>query len=65
MAELHTGDTLILCSDGLWSPLSGNIISNAVQKNGIMKAVPRLLDQAARRAGRECDNLSVIAMTWE
>ena len=65
MAGLRAGDTLMLCSDGLWSPLSGNIISNALQKSGIMKAVPQLLDQAEQRAGRECDNLSVIAMTWE
>jgi hypothetical protein len=34
-------------------------------KHGIMQAVPELLDEAERRAGRECDNLSVIALTWE
>jgi len=63
--RLHPGDTLILCSDGLWNPLSSKIISSAVLKNGIMQAVPELMDEAERRAGRECDNLSVIAMTWE
>jgi len=63
--RLHSGDTLILCSDGLWGPLSSKIISNAVLKSGIMQAVPELMDEAERRAGRECDNLSVIAMTWE
>ena len=34
-------------------------------KNGIMQAIPELLDEAERCAGRECDNLSVIALTWE
>lgn len=63
--RLHAGDTLILCSDGLWSPLSSRIIGSAVQNKGIMQAVPKLLDEAERRAGRECDNLSVIAVTWE
>ena len=29
-----------------------------------MQAVPELLDTAELRAGRECDNLSVIAMNW-
>ncbi|MBE0627960.1 MAG: serine/threonine-protein phosphatase [Burkholderiales bacterium] len=58
-------DTLILCSDGLWGPLSGEIIGSAVLKMGIMQAVPELLDEAERRAGRECDNLSVLALTWE
>jgi len=63
--RLHAGDTLILCSDGLWGPLSGKIISSAVHKSGVMQAVPKLLDEAERRAGRECDNLSVIGLTWE
>jgi hypothetical protein len=36
-----------------------------VLKMGIMQALPDLLDEAERRAGRECDNLSAVAMTWE
>ena len=63
--QLDPGDTLMLCSDGLWGPLSEKIISNAVLKMGIMQGVPELLDEAERRAGRECDNLSVVALTWE
>ena len=63
--RLRAGDTLMLCTDGLWSPLSSKIISSAMLKSGIMQAVPKLLDEAERRAGRECDNLSVIALTWE
>jgi serine/threonine protein phosphatase PrpC len=63
--ELDSGDTLMLCSDGLWGPLSGKIICAALQAGGITHAIPRLLDEAEQRAGRECDNLSVIALTWE
>lgn len=63
--RLDAGDTLLLCSDGLWNPLSATKISSAVLKTGIMQAIPELLDEAERRAGRECDNLSVIAVTWE
>jgi serine/threonine protein phosphatase PrpC len=62
---MQAGDVLLLCSDGLWGPLSATLISSAVQKTGIMQAVPELLDQAERRAGRECDNLTAIAMNWE
>ncbi|MBE0620187.1 MAG: serine/threonine-protein phosphatase [Burkholderiales bacterium] len=63
--RLNAGDTLILCSDGLWGPLSAKIICSAVEKMGIMQAAPALLDEAERCAGRECDNLSVVAMTWD
>lgn len=63
--RLLPGDTLMLCTDGLWGPLSGKIISSVLQKSGIMQAVPELLDEAERRAGRDCDNLSVIGVTWE
>jgi len=62
---LNAGDTLVLCSDGLWGPLSAKIISSVLLKMGIMQAVPQLLDEAEHRAGRNCDNLSAIAMTWE
>ena len=62
---LNYGDTLMLCSDGLWSPLSAKIISSTVLEMGIMQGMPQLLDQAELRAGRECDNLSVVALTWE
>ena len=62
---LDAGDTLMLCSDGLWGPLSGKRIASALLQQGVMQAVPELLDEAERRAGRECDNLSVIAVTWE
>ncbi len=63
--RLHNGDTLLMCSDGLWGPLSSKIICSALLNDGIMQAVPELLDEAERRAGRQCDNLSVIALTWE
>jgi len=63
--RLESGDTLMLCSDGLWGPLSGKIICAALQQGAIMRATPQLMDEAERRAGRECDNLSVIAVSWE
>jgi serine/threonine protein phosphatase PrpC len=62
---LREDDTLILCSDGLWGPLTGKLITASLMKHDIMKAVPELLDLAELRAGADCDNLSLVAMTWE
>jgi serine/threonine protein phosphatase PrpC len=61
---LRADDTLILCTDGFWGPLTGKLITGVLVKSDIMKAIPELLDLAEQRAGGECDNLSVVAMTW-
>jgi serine/threonine protein phosphatase PrpC len=61
---LQPGDTLLLCTDGLWGPLTGRMIGAALANDDIMRVMPELLDTAELRAGRECDNLSVVAMTW-
>jgi serine/threonine protein phosphatase PrpC len=61
---LREADTLILCTDGMWGALTGQLITAALMKNDILKAIPELLDLAELRAGMECDNLSVVAMTW-
>jgi PPM family protein phosphatase len=61
---LREDDTLMLCSDGLWGPLTGKLITSVLVKSDLMKAIPELLDLAELRAGADCDNLSVVAMTW-
>ncbi len=62
---LREDDTVVLCSDGLWGPLTGKLITATLMKGDLMKAIPELLDLAEQRAGPECDNLSVVAMNWE
>ena len=62
--RLREDDTLILCTDGVWGPLTGNLIAGALLKSDLMKAVPALLDLAEVRGGADSDNLSVVAMTW-
>jgi PPM family protein phosphatase len=63
-APLREDDALILCSDGLWGPLTSKLITATLIRNDLMKAVPQLLDLAELRAGADCDNLSVVAMSW-
>jgi len=61
---LREDDTLILCSDGWWGPLTGKLITGALLKSDLMKTIPELLDLAELRAGADSDNISVVAMTW-
>lgn len=61
---LRHGDTLLLCTDGFWGPLGSRTIAESLHDNDILQGVPRLIDLAESRAGRESDNISVVAMTW-
>ena len=62
--KLQHGDTLVLCTDGLWGPLVSKTISQAFAAEGILTAAPRLMQVAQQKAGADADNISVVAMTW-
>ena len=62
--RLRNGDTFLLCSDGLWSPLTDNEMAAVVSGNPIIQAVQGLMDRAESREGEKSDNLSAIGMTW-
>ena len=63
-ALLKHGDTILLCTDGFWGPLGGRVIGEQLADGNVVRGVPQLLDLAEVRAGRDGDNLSVIALTW-
>jgi serine/threonine protein phosphatase PrpC len=62
--RLADGDALILCTDGLWGSLTPGMIAGALARQALRRAMPALLDLAQFRGGRNCDNLSVVAMSW-
>ena len=62
--RLMAGDTLLLCSDGLWGPLPSRLIATAFLNDTVMRAVPNIMNQAERRAGSDADNLTAVAMVW-
>ncbi|MDR2239079.1 MAG: protein phosphatase 2C domain-containing protein [Zoogloeaceae bacterium] len=62
---LLAGDTIVLCSDGLWGPLDDAMIARAMSSGNVMQAVPALMNQADVRGGENADNLSLIAIRWE
>jgi serine/threonine protein phosphatase PrpC len=61
---LRDQDTLLLCSDGLWGPLTSRQLCEELLRADIMHAIPVLLDMAEVRAGKDGDNASVVAMKW-
>lgn len=63
-ARLARDDVLLLCSDGFWGPLTQRHLLAAVAGKPLAFAIPGLMDLAEARAGRECDNVSVIALSW-
>lgn len=61
---LLQGDTLMLCSDGLWASLPEQDIVTELSQNPAEKAVPNLVDQALLQAGARSDNVSCLALNW-
>ena len=62
---LETDDVLLLCSDGLWGPLTQRQILIGLIGRNPASALPELIALAEARAGAHCDNISVVAMHWQ
>jgi len=61
---LQAGDVIALMSDGVWGPLDDQQLVGALHRADVRLAVPKLLDEAERMGGPNCDNLSLVAMCW-
>ena len=62
---LQPGDTLFLCTDGLWSAVSDQAIASAFAGSTVMRAVPDMIYLALMEAGTDADNVTGMAMSWE
>ncbi|MDH4188854.1 MAG: serine/threonine-protein phosphatase [Betaproteobacteria bacterium] len=63
-ARLAKNDLLLMCSDGLWGPLSPHQLLNMLLTKPPARAVPDLAALAETRAGADCDNISLLLMQW-
>ncbi len=64
LVPLQEGDVLVLCSDGLWSEISTQEMVSTLRAYPIDRAIRHMLDHAEFRGGRNCDNLSMVAMRY-
>lgn len=63
-ARLARDDLLLLCSDGLWAPLTHRQLLHSLATLPLRQALGELAELAEQRAGAQCDNVSVLAMSW-
>ncbi len=64
-AGLEPGDTLLLCSDGLWGMLPESEIVHRLSTSTIVQAVPDMVAMAAAIGGARADNTTALAITWQ
>lgn len=62
---LQPGDTLMLCSDGVWSALPEAELLEPLAAESVLTGVPRLVARAVGHSGSLADNATALAMTWE
>jgi len=62
--ELRQGDVLLLCSDGLWGPLSPEEISAALMVKPLENALEQLMQVALYREGAHADNTTAVVARW-
>lgn len=63
--ELETDDVVMLCSDGFWGPLLPQEIAQGLRGEDLDVELDRLARRAEKRAGLQCDNVSVAAVRWD
>jgi PPM family protein phosphatase len=63
--ELQEGDTILLCTDGVWGVLSDQQIKEIIQQNvAIIDATTQLMDSAEFASDEKGDNMSAIGLQW-
>jgi serine/threonine protein phosphatase PrpC len=64
LVPLKEGDVLLLCSDGVWGEIKDREMLATLRAYPLDRAIRHMLDHAEFRGGRNCDNLSMVAMRY-
>ena len=62
--ELMEGDTILLCTDGVWGAVSDEQIKQILDSVSIKDNIIKLLDQAEQVSEEQGDNMSAIGFQW-
>lgn len=63
--KLLQGDTLLLCTDGLWEALDIDHIINFITRDDMEDAVTDMLVAAETKMGARSDNITAACMRWQ
>lgn len=63
-AFLQPDDVLLLCSDGLWSPVGDSALIDLVGQEELPEAVDALAMKAEQKSYPQSDNVSAVALRW-
>ena len=62
--ELAEGDTILLCTDGVWGAVADDQMRRILNKPLITESVTELLNQAESVSQEQGDNMSAIGLQW-
>jgi serine/threonine protein phosphatase PrpC len=62
--ELAEGDTILLCTDGIWGAVADEQIKRILNSPSITDGITTLLDQAENASQEQGDNMSAIGLQW-
>jgi PPM family protein phosphatase len=62
--DLHQGDVILLCSDGLWGPLSPAEIGGLLKPKPLPGILDELMGIALYREGSHADNTTAVVARW-
>jgi len=62
--ELAEGDTILLCTDGVWGAVADEKIKRLLNSPSITDSITALLNEAESASQEQGDNMSAIGLQW-